>query len=123
MLVRASAKSPMEWWTNRDRPMVAALERFRDAVIDQVVGYTPAEDRAPGSPEAKRTLTLTRHILNAKAKVRGRAGIVIEKDFHKSKRKIDAAMAATLAVECAFDALAQNARPKRDERYAPVRLR
>jgi len=123
MLVRASAKAPMEFWTNRDRPMVAALERFRDAILDQVVGYTPAEDRAPGSDEARRALTLKRHVLNAKAKVRGRVGIVIEKEHHKSKKKIDAAMAATLAVECAFDALAQGVKPKRDERYVPKRLR
>jgi hypothetical protein len=122
MQVRATAKSPMEWWTNRDRPMVAALERFRDAILDQVVGYTPAEDRAPDSAEARRTLTLSRHVLNAKAKVRGRVGIVIEKDHHKSKRKIDAAMAATLALECAFDALANNVKPVQDNRYVPRRL-
>lgn len=123
MLVRATAKAPMEFWTNRDRPMVSALERFRDAILDQVVGYTPAEDRAPGSDEAKRALTLKRHVLNAKAKVRGRVGIVIEKAHHKSKQKIDAAMAATLAVECAFDALAQNVKPVVDNRYVPKRLR
>jgi hypothetical protein len=123
MLVRASQKAPMEWWTGRDRPMVAALERFKEAILDQVVGFTPAEDRAPGSDEAKRTLALTRHVLNAKAAVRGRVGIVIQKDHHKSKRKIDAAMASTLALECAFDALAQNVKPDVDERFVPRRLR
>lgn len=123
MQVAAAAKKPLEWWTNRDKPMVAALERFKDAIIDQVVGFTPAEDRAPGSDEAKRTLTLTRHILNAKAVVRARAGIVIMKEHHKSARKIDAAMAATLALECAFDALAQSAKPNKDDRYVPRRIR
>lgn len=123
MQVRASAKAPMEWWTNRDKAMVAALERFKDAILDQVVGYTPAEDRAPGSDEYRRAVTLSRHVLQAKAVVRGRAGYVIEKEHHKSKKKIDAAMAATLAVECAFDALAQNVRPVRDNRYVPKRLR
>jgi hypothetical protein len=123
MVVRASAKAPMEWWTNRDRPMVAALERFKEAILDQVVGFTPAEDRAADSPEARRILTLTRHVLNAKAKVRGRVGLVIEKEHHKSKKKIDAAMAAALALECAFDALAQNARPQIDTRYVPKRIR
>jgi hypothetical protein len=122
MLVRASVKAPLEWWTNRDKPMVAAVERFRDAVLDQVVGFTPAEDRAPGSEEAKRTLTLTRHILNAKAAVRGRAGVVIEKEHHKSKKKIDAAMASILGLECAFDALAQGVKPE-PARYVPKRLR
>lgn len=123
MQVKATVKAPLEFWTNRDRAMVAALERFKDAILDKIVGYTPAEDRAPGSDEAKRTLTLSRHIRNAKAAVRGRAGIVIMKDHHKSKRKIDGAMAATLALECAFDALAQGAKPQRDERYVPKRLR
>jgi hypothetical protein len=123
MQARASAKAPMEWWTHRDRPMVDALERFRDAILDQAVGFTPAEDRAPGSVEARRALTLTRHVLNAKAVQRGRAGVVIMKEHPKSKKKIDAAMAATLAVECAFDALAQGVKPVRDERYVPKRLR
>ena len=123
MQVRASAKAPMEWWTNRDKPMVSALERFRDAILDQAVGYTPAEDRAPGSDEYKRAMTLKRHVLNAKAAVRGRVGIIIEKEHTKSKRKIDAAMAATLAVECAFDALAQGVKPLVDNRYVPKRLR
>lgn len=123
MQVKATVKAPLEWWTNRDRPMVAALERFKEAILDRAVGYTPAEDRAPGSDESRRALTLKRHVLNAKAAVRGRVGITIQKDHHKSKRKIDAAMAATLAVECAFDALAQNAKPNRDTRYVPKRLR
>lgn len=121
--VFASAKAPFEWWTNRDRPMVAALARFKDAILDQVIGFTPAEDRAPGSDEAKRTLTLTRHILNAKVAIRGRAGEIIEKEHHKSKKKIDAAMAATLALECAFDALAQGVKPRQAESYLPKRIR
>lgn len=123
MLVKASAKAPMEWWTNRDRPMVAALERFRDAILDRAVGFTPAEDRAPGSDEYRRAITLTRHVLNAKAAVRGRVGIIIEKDHKKSRKKIDCAMAATLAVECAYDALAQGVKPVQDNRYVPKRIR
>lgn len=122
MQVAAAQKKPLEWWTNRDRPMASALERFKDAILDQVVGFTPAEDRAPGSDEAKRTLTLTRHILNAKAVIRGRV-MVVAKEHPKSKKKIDAAMAATLALECAFDALAQQAKPNVDDRFVPKRLR
>jgi hypothetical protein len=51
--VRASAQRPMEWWTNRPKAMVDALERFH--------GHDGSS-------------LLTRHILNARRRV-GRLGI------------------------------------------------
>jgi hypothetical protein len=33
--VKATGPRPLEWWTNRPRFMVAALERFREAVVDK----------------------------------------------------------------------------------------
>ena len=90
--VRASAPRPLEWWTNRPAAMVAALERFHTAVM---AGALTHGDHP----------VLTSHVLNARRRV-GRSGITIAKEFPKSSRKIDGAMAATLAYECRCDALA-----------------
>jgi len=48
---------------------------------------------------------LTRHVLNARKRA-VRSGDVITKDRHNSPRKIDAAVAATLAYEARADAIA-----------------
>lgn len=81
-----------EWWTNREKPMAAALERLQTAVATAGV-------RHDGDP------TLRRHVLNAR-KTGVRAGYFIQKDRPGSPNKIDAAMAATLAYEARADALA-----------------
>ena len=47
---------------------------------------------------------LTRHVLNARRRV-GRSGVTISKEYPKSPKKIDAAMAAVLAYECRADAV------------------
>lgn len=102
MQVSATAARPIEFWTNRSRQMVSALERFHDGVT----GHGLTHD---GST------VLTRHVLNSKRRA-GRAGITISKDRHGSPNKIDAAMAAVLAYEARADAVALGA-------GAPVRAR
>lgn len=98
--VRASAQRPLEWWTNRPKLMVDALERFHEAVV---AGHLSHDG---GS-------VLTRHVLNARRRV-GRTGVTISKEFPVSPRKIDAAMAAVLAYECRADAVTAGfARPRR----------
>lgn len=100
MLVRASAAKPLEWWTNRPKAMVDALERFHAAVLDGQLSHDGDS-------------VLAQHVLNAKRRV-GRSGITISKENPSSSRKIDAAMAAVLAYECRADAVAKGfARPKR----------
>lgn len=93
MRVRATVARPLEWWTNRPTYMVNALQRLHEAVL---VGEQMTHDG--GS-------VLTRHILNARRRV-GRTGITISKEHPHSTRKIDAAMAATLAYEARSDAVA-----------------
>ncbi len=122
MQVKATARRPLEWWTNRPTPMVAALERFAEAVEEQRITFTPAEDRAEGSREAELTLALTRHIINARIKEH-RAGLLIRKDRPKSKKKIDAAMAAVLAYECTCDARAAGVLSALDKFQMPKRVR
>lgn len=124
MRVSASAKKPLEWWTNRTRPAAAALERFHTAVLEQLLGFTPWEDRDPDSHEGQMAAVLTRHVLNARRQPT-RGGLLIRKEHPKSPRRIDAAMAAVLAFECASDAVAQGVTGplKEPVPYVPRRIR
>lgn len=110
LLVKATGVRPLEWWTNRQKAMVDALERFHDAIVSGAVHG------------AEKTLThsgdsvLAQHILNARRRD-VRSGVLISKEHPGSNRKIDAAMAAVLAYECRADAVARGfARPRRAKR-------
>jgi len=92
MRVHATRERPLEWWTNRVRSMVTALERFREAA-------------AAGTLRHDGGSVLTRHVLNAHRRVT-RSGVLISKENPSSSRKIDAAMAAVLAYEARADAVA-----------------
>lgn len=92
MRVKATQARPLEWWTNRPKVMVAALARFHDAVLAKGMSHDGSS-------------TLTRHVLNARRRI-GTSGLTIAKEHPKSRRKIDAAMAAVLAYECRADAVA-----------------
>jgi phage terminase large subunit-like protein len=106
--VRQTTARPIEWWTNRPTPMVAALERFHSAVLGGELAH--GED-----------VTLTAHVLNARRRI-GRAGVAIAKEHPKSARKVDAAMAAVLAFECRSDAVAQGVLNV-EETFVPIRIR
>lgn len=95
--VKASANHPVEWWMvgGRASLTVRALEVFHNAIIDREMTHD-------GS------FALTRHMLNARRRV-GRAGITIAKEHPSSPRKIDAAIAATLAFRARMDAVAAGA--------------
>lgn len=104
MRVRATVARPLEWWTNRPTYMVAALERFQQAVVTGDLTHDGGS-------------TLTRHVLNARRRP-GRTGITIAKENPGSARKIDAAMAAVLAYECRADAVAKGFARQRRKRQA-----
>lgn len=106
--VRASGSRPFELWTGggSQRRIVAALERFREAVLEQALTHD-------GNP------TLTRHVTNACVRY-GRSGASIAKEFPDSTRKIDAAMAATLAYEARNDCIAAGVDP--NAMFVPVRV-
>ena len=105
-LVKATGPKPLEWWTNRPKNMVDALERFHDAAAGKVKGLS----HDGGS-------VLARHVLNARRRV-VRQGIVISKEHPHSPNKIDAAMAAVLAYECRSDAVAKGFARERKARRA-----
>ncbi len=80
-----------EWWTNRERAMVAALERFHTAAVTGQLSHDGGE-------------TLARHVGNAKKKIT-RSGVLVRKDRPGSPRKIDAAVCAVLAYEARGDVI------------------
>lgn len=120
MQVHATAKRPLEWWTNRPTAIVAALERFHEAVLEQRISFTPAADRA--GREAELAVTFSRHVLNARRREH-RLGLTIGKESPNSPKKIDAAMAAVLAYEATCDARAKGVKPAGQMRYAAKRIR
>ncbi|MFE5092079.1 hypothetical protein ACFRCI_17240 [Streptomyces sp. NPDC056638] len=81
-----------EFWTNKPTRMVQAVERFRTAVMVQDVTHEHDE-------------RLTRHVLNAVTREVPQ-GLLIQKDSPRSKRKIDLAVCAVLALEARADAIA-----------------
>lgn len=92
--VRSSRDHPMEWWMTGGRSslIVRALAQFHSAVVD---GELTHDGSYP----------LTRHVLNARRRT-SRAGLQIAKEHPESPRKIDAAVAATLAWQARLDAVA-----------------
>lgn len=85
-------KIVFEFWTHRDTPMANAVERFRTGIETGQIHHVG-------------NATLTRHVLNARTR-EVRAGIVLRKETKRSKKSIDACMAAVLAVEARADAIA-----------------
>lgn len=95
-------KVVFEFWTNKERRMVDALERFHTAA-------------STGQLKHDGNGTITRHVLNARKK-KVRAGTLIRKETPRSKRKIDACVAAVLAYEARGDAIADGRLRKRRNR-------
>jgi len=85
-------KTVIEWWTNRDRVMCMALERFHTAAVTGQLTHDGGD-------------ILARHVGNAKKK-QTRSGIQIRKDRPGSPNKIDAAVCAVLAYEARGDVIA-----------------
>jgi len=93
--VKATQQHPIHWWMSGGRRVYTAraLEQFRSAALD-------------GGMTHDGSSALTRHILNARMRSSA-VGLQIGKDFPDSVRKIDAAVAATLAWQARVEALAQ----------------
>lgn len=96
--VKASPRGAVTWWTNRTTLMGRALDAFENAVRDRELTLAPG--------------VLVRHLLNARRRPR-REAMAIGKDHPKSRRKIDAAMAAVLAYQARADFLASGQKSKR----------
>lgn len=89
--VKVSRDHPMSWWP-RPSTMVSALDQLHSAIVQQ-------ECTLSGDS------TLVRHLLNARRRP-SPAGLQIAKEHPESARKIDAAVAATLAWKARLAAVA-----------------
>jgi hypothetical protein len=86
---------PIEWWMTGGRQQIVAraIEQFHSAVVERDMTHDGGS-------------TLTRHVLNARRRVRG-STVQIGKEHPDSIRKIDAAVAAVLAWQARLDAVAK----------------
>lgn len=90
----------IEWWTNRRRPMTAALENYETAMRDRSLSHD-------GDNRLTRHLgNSRRHELPGERDEQGKALWLIRKDRPDSPHKIDLAMASVLSWEARTDALA-----------------
>jgi len=101
---------PVEWWMTGGRSglIEKALEQFHTAVVE-------------GEMTHSGSATLTRHILNARRRIRN-GTLQIAKQHPDSEDKIDAAVAAVLAWQARIDAVAKGI-GVRKTRKAPRRIR
>lgn len=107
---KATQAHPVEYWMvgGRTTLVVRALEQLHSAIIDGEVTHD-------GS------FALTRHMLNARRRV-GKSGLTIAKEHPDSPRKIDAAVAATLAFQARLAAIAAGV-GNEPESFVPRRAR
>jgi hypothetical protein len=91
--VKVTSPHPIEWWMGGQNltKTVQALGQFHSAVVHRELTHDGSS-------------ILTRHVLNARRR-QSRVGLQIAKDFPESPRKIDAAVAATLAWQARLDAI------------------
>lgn len=120
MKVKATERRPLEWWTNRPTPMIEALERFREAVLEKRVKYAPPEDRA--GTLAEMLTSLKSHVLHTKRRPT-RAGMQVAKSYPGSPDKIDMCVASVIAWTCRNDAIAKGITGKKKPLYIAQRLR
>jgi hypothetical protein len=105
----------IEWWTNRRKPMTAALESFDTAIKEGLISHDGDK-------------RLTRHIGNSRKHELpqrdedGRALWLIRKDRPDSPHKIDGAMAAVLSWEARTDAIAAGVLNVREPGYQMIVL-
>ncbi|MDY7102130.1 MAG: hypothetical protein S0880_13165 [Actinomycetota bacterium] len=103
----------VDWWTNRDAPMAAALLNLHTAVVTGQVSHDGDSRLVEHVANARRNVKRTR------AEDGENADRVLIKKERRAK-KIDAAMAASLAFEARSDAIAKG-RGKKKRRRARVR--
>lgn len=101
--VKATQTEPIKWWTNRPTAIAKALEQFETAIRAREVSFEPGSFR------------LTAHMLNARRRP-SRSGMGIGKEHPDSARKIDSAMAATLAWDARVEAVSKGlTKPKSNQ--------
>jgi len=105
----------VEWWTNRRRPMTAALEAFDTAIKTGTISHD-------GSPDLERHLGNARKRELLERDEQGRRLWLIQKERPDSPHKIDLAMAAVLSWEARRDAIASGANTVKPPSYSMIVL-
>jgi hypothetical protein len=106
--VKSTSDSRIYFWTDRERPMVNALDILHTAIQSKSVHVL-------ADPQ------LVRHLLNARVWHR-RAGDVIGKERKGSPKKMDAAIASTLAFAARARFLREQDVPDEDQWDMPIRV-
>jgi hypothetical protein len=96
LIVKASRDHPTHFWSSKAWRMVQSLASFAEAVTN-------------GDLTHDGSYRLTEHVLNARRKPTARVGLQISKEYPDSPKKIDCAVAATLAWTARLDAVAKGA--------------
>lgn len=110
LVVSAAGGSKISFQTSQDTKMHFALQRLKIAISDRRVKIIPNRQ-------------FMRHLLNAQKWVRGRGLEVIGKETKNSVKKIDSAIAATLAYEARAKYLAKPEDKKPEvQTFVPVRM-
>lgn len=104
-----SSAHPVAWWMTGGRSglIAKAVAQLHTAIVQREMSHDGSS-------------TLTRHVLNARRKVRGET-VQIGKEHPDSPNKIDAAVAAVLAWQARLDALAKGVGAARTS--VPKRIR
>jgi phage terminase large subunit-like protein len=89
----------VEWWTNRRRPMTAALESWDTAMREGLLSHS-------GDKRLERHIGNARRLTLQQRDEQGRELWLIQKERSDSPHKIDLAMAAVLSWEARNDAIA-----------------
>lgn len=117
---RVTHARPLEFWTNRPTQMVQALSEFHLAVKGKQISYTPPEDRM--DEQKSLALQLRRHLLQCFRKPT-RAGLQVRKEYPKSPKKIDGAIAAVLAYTARGAAIAAGVKTTPPKKNIVKRIR
>ena len=111
LAVPSKAQHPFEFWMTGGRSILVerAIELLYSAISLGEMSHDGSSD-------------LTRHMLHAR---RGEAHgkLTLRKESSYSQKKIDAAVAAVLAFQARFDAIAAGAGKKTNSFYVPTRIR
>lgn len=110
LVVKASQRHPIAFWTNTPSRMAPVLERLHTAVVACQVPIA-----------APRGSSMLRHFRNAQSRVDRAGRVLVAKMTPKSPHKIDSTMASALAYEARADYLA--AKKPQTAEFAPRRIR
>lgn len=111
LVVKASQRDPISYWTNQPTAMSKALERLRTSIAGGTVPIS-----------STRGSSLRRHLVNAQQVIDRYGKTLVKKITPKSPLKIDGTVAGALAYQARADYLASGKKHKTAD-YVPRRVK